>query len=229
MILQQLLNMNSFSKPFDKRIIKEIQKFCSANNPVIIHKYIPTNLHLPDLPINEGRKKASVLIPLCNKNGIPSILFTLRSSKVGTHKGQVSFPGGHLDINESYEDAAIRETYEELGDNIGEIKILGSLQTVFSQTGTLVTPILGFLENDIDNLQHFNPNVDEVDRIFTRTLETLDDKNYVTSEILQRNGSDQKIKMPVYGSNDGDERIWGLTAMVLQGALKHTIMPFLNK
>jgi 8-oxo-dGTP pyrophosphatase MutT (NUDIX family) len=219
--------MKSFAS-FDKRIINSIQKFCLANNPVIIHRAIPTNLHLPDLPINKERKKASVLIPLCNRNGIPSILFTLRSSKVGTHKGQVSFPGGHLDIDESYENAAIRETYEELGDNIGKIKIIGSLQTVYSQTGTLVTPILGFLENDVDSLQHFNPNVDEVDRIFTRSIETLDDKNYISSEILKRNDNDHKIKMPVYGSNDGDERIWGLTAMLLHGALKHTIIPFLK-
>jgi hypothetical protein len=43
------------------------------------------------LPITS--RKAAVLIPLCMFKGLPSVLFTLRSSRVSTHKNQVSFPG----------------------------------------------------------------------------------------------------------------------------------------
>mmetsp|Transcript_40143 Transcript_40143/g.65946 ORF Transcript_40143/g.65946 Transcript_40143/m.65946 type:complete len:174 (+) Transcript_40143:1-522(+) len=59
-------------------------------------------------------RHAAVLIPLCNVNGRASILFTVRTDKVSTHKGQVSFPGGHLEPGETAAAAALRETGEEL-------------------------------------------------------------------------------------------------------------------
>ncbi len=43
------------------------------------------------------------------------MLFTLRTGNVGTHKHQVSFPGGHIDGAETAEEAAVRECNEELG------------------------------------------------------------------------------------------------------------------
>lgn len=46
------------------------------------------------------------------------MLFTKRSDHVGTHKGQVSFPGGHIDAGEQPEEAALRELEEELGGGI---------------------------------------------------------------------------------------------------------------
>lgn len=40
------------------------------------------------------KRHAAILIPICvsNKNEL-SILYTLRSTKLRTHKGQISFPG----------------------------------------------------------------------------------------------------------------------------------------
>eukprot|EP01119_Soliformovum_irregulare_P018245 TRINITY_DN5554_c0_g1_i4.p1 TRINITY_DN5554_c0_g1~~TRINITY_DN5554_c0_g1_i4.p1 ORF type:complete len:131 (+),score=4.79 TRINITY_DN5554_c0_g1_i4:64-456(+) len=82
----------------------------------------------PRATLRSEHKKAGVLLPLCHprSNPVPSILFTLRSSKVGSHRGQVSFPGGKKDDNDDIMVAcAIRETEEEIGFPRGQIRVLG--------------------------------------------------------------------------------------------------------
>lgn len=189
----------------------------------------------------QSRKKAAVFIPLCHRHGIASILFTVRSNAVGTHKRQVSFPGGHIDGDEGSTQAACRETYEELGSNVGSLSIIGVCQTIPSVVGMPVTPILGFMEDDVADFEAFTPSVQEVDRVFTRTLEQLLDPEYKTYEILTRSNG-VKVRMPVFGGpvnsvcdekNDvtamapynNDERIWGLTALILDAVLQNIILP----
>jgi hypothetical protein len=55
-----------------------------------------------------GTRRAAVFIPLCNVHGAASVLFTVRSHAVGTHKGQVSFPGGHREGGERSHNTALR-------------------------------------------------------------------------------------------------------------------------
>ena len=42
------------------------------------------------------------------------VLLTRRSMHLRNHKGEISFPGGRLDEGETYEDAALREAFEEV-------------------------------------------------------------------------------------------------------------------
>ena len=58
----------------------------------------------------------------------PSILFTVRTSRVEHHKGEVSFPGGARDAeDESITYTAIRETHEEVGIAPEHVEVLGRL------------------------------------------------------------------------------------------------------
>merc|ERR1712070_152888 len=101
------------------------------------------------------KRKAAVLVPFLNLPSVGlSLLFTLRSSTVGSHKGQGSFPGGHIDLEkkETAIEAAIREFHEEVdiqGQLRGEesIKIFGVCQEVPAITGTMVTPVLAFINS----------------------------------------------------------------------------------
>lgn len=45
--------------------------------------------------------------------------------------GAWSFPGGHLEFNESWEECAIRETMEETGINIGNIHFSTATNDIF--------------------------------------------------------------------------------------------------
>lgn len=208
---------------FSSAWLQNLQRFCAlpANQRILLHPHIPKTLH----EVN-NKRKAAVLIPLCNRHGQASILFTVRTQTVSTHKGQVSFPGGHVDPNETAIEAAIRETREELGDGIGNIQVIGVAQTIPAITGTLVTPVLAYVETDLQDLQHLTPSPGEVDVIFTRTLSELTDPAYRTMQELERQGV--KYKMPVYGEQS-EHRIWGLTAMILDPILHNVVMPNMPK
>jgi 8-oxo-dGTP pyrophosphatase MutT (NUDIX family) len=62
------------------------------------------------------------------------------------HGGQISFPGGKLnDTDYSYEDCALRETYEEIGVPPESIGVLGELTPLFVYVSNfLVHPFVGF-------------------------------------------------------------------------------------
>lgn len=114
---------------------------------------------------NPTVKRASVLIPLCNVDGEASVLLTTRSQGVTHHKGEVCFPGGMADSQDtSIFDTALRETQEEIGLDPSCVEILGVLRCDWTRveaiTGTAVTPVVGFL-GDLDGVE-FNINQDEV-------------------------------------------------------------------
>lgn len=196
-----------------------ISKIASLTSNEILIRSIPRAVIKKDLKT----KLAAVLIPLCNRHGIPSIIFTVRTNTVSTHKGQVSFPGGHLEPTEDASAAAVRETKEELGDAIGQISVLGKFEAAPAVTGTLVTPVLGYVHDDISDLRHLNFSQIEVAKVFTRSFEQLLDPNYKTIQEVEWKG--KVHRMPVYGNDDGDERIWGLTAIILEAVIAEVITP----
>ena len=70
---------------FCQKWISKLQR--SINSSQLSQVQISDNIAQDLLSSQPKRKKAAVLIPMCNRHGVPSILFTLRSNSVGTHKG----------------------------------------------------------------------------------------------------------------------------------------------
>lgn len=230
---------------FHAQWLNRIVRLCTENPRILITSAISRSLHE-----SKSARQAAVLIPLCNRNGEASIIYTLRSDKVGTHKGQVSFPGGHLDGDETPIEAAIREFYEELFVNTDisllrkpiceviqdkndpfqqyhtkDLRILGVCQTIPAITGTLVTPVIAYYNHDVKDLGVFNKNEREVDTIFTRRIEDLISPEFVEYEMLSRRG--EAFRFPVYGAKT-EHRIWGLTAIVTSGVLQNAIVPTMS-
>lgn len=212
--------------PFSPAWLQRIQFSCARaeGGRVTILPSILDDLLEKNALREKPKRTAAVLIPLCNRNGISSLIFTQRTDDVSTHKGQVSFPGGHVEAGETMIDAAIRECYEELGNNIGNISILGVCQTIPAITGTLVTPVIGFIDRDVADFEHFEPSPGEVKKVFSHTVEELLSPGFRTQQVHERNGI--KWQMPVYNES-ADTRIWGLTAMILEGVLGASIYPTL--
>ena len=153
-------------------------------------------------------KKAGVLILLLkeDKDAEYKIVFTKRSTKLKTHSGEVSFPGGKWEEKDnSLYETALRESNEEINLNIENVTKLGNLNFLLSRHKIEVNPYVGYL----NKFQEFEGNF-EIDKIFTVPISFLSDSKNVTYKEFNR--KDLKVYIPswVYNGN----RIWGLTAMI---------------
>ncbi len=116
------------------------------------------------------KKEFAVLIPLIRKNDKWHVIYELRSQYI-TQPGEISFPGGRVEIGESHEEAAVRETVEELNIAEEKIEVLGELDFLVSYENITINCFLG-LVSDV-KLKDIKPNKDEVDHIFTVPLDFL--------------------------------------------------------
>jgi len=174
-------------------------------------------------------RKAAVLVPLCLKEGKPAVLFTVRSNLVSTHKGQVSFPGGHIEEGEAPPAAAVREAVEELGADLGPIRLVARCTAVPAITGTIVHPVVGFLERDVGPAPHghLDACAAEVDRIFALSLDELYDPALNPQRGDPKRG--RSGRWPVFLGDPGGAEVWGLTAFILRAVLHDLVTPLRPK
>ena len=100
----------------------------------------------------------------------PTILFIQRTQEVSKHKGEIAFPGGGLEESESFIDAALRETQEEIGILADSVEVCGAMDDVFSVTSYVVTPVVGLLQSPPSD---FQKQEFEIHRIFEVPLDHL--------------------------------------------------------
>ena len=99
------------------------------------------------IPQPESYRAASVLIPLVNHAEGLAVLLTQRTDDMPSHAGQIAFPGGRQQAEDSDAVAtALRETEEEVGLAADRIEILGELADYETVTGYRVTPVVGWVE-----------------------------------------------------------------------------------
>ncbi len=157
-----------------------------------------------DIAVPERLKCAAVLVPLLWADDQWNLLFTRRTERVESHKGQVSFPGGGCDEGETTpEQTALREAWEEIGLDPKRVRILGHLANMITITSFHVTPVVGVIEWPAVFIvgQH------EVERIFTIPLYWLaDTRNRWEFTMPGRNRT-----LIAYHPYDG-ELLWGATA-----------------
>ena len=115
------------------------------------------------------KRNYSVLIPIIESNNRLGIIYELRSKNLNNQPGEISFPGGEVEDNETFQEAAIRETMEELNIKRDNISIIGELDYLVSYANITIHCFLGTISGiNVDNIV---PNHDEVDHIFTVPLD----------------------------------------------------------
>mgnify|MGYP006230791863 FL=1 len=172
-------------------------------------KEITNKLESQNISESTDLPQAAVLIGMLNANNPnedTEIIYTLRSSKLSTHSGEVSFPGGKRDeIDASLEKTALREANEEIGLNANDAKFLGRLDYLVSRHNIEVNPIIFSINKE----PQFVPN-EEIEAVFTVPISFLINKKNLQKDIVEKHGKRWFVPQWQYKNF----KIWGLTAMI---------------
>ena len=153
-------------------------------------------------------RPAAVLVPVIDRPDGVTLLFTQRAAHLRDHSGQVAFPGGKVDPEDSSPvDTALREAWEEIGLESDAVRPLGYLDPYLSATGFLVVPVVGLVADDAI----LTLNRDEVDLAFEVPLRLLMDP----ARHLVRSLAWQGRTRYFYAIPHDEHLIWGVTAGIV--------------
>lgn len=155
--------------------------------------------------------KAAVLVPIVDRGGSPALVFTKRTDTVGTHRGQISFPGGRVDPDDAgFLEAALRETEEEIGLPATTVEPLGALDdTETVATQFIITPWVGLVREPIA----WRPDGHEIERVIEVPFARLADPAGVRVEHRELGGV---LREMYFWDLEGGDVVWGATARILK-------------
>ncbi|MCX5781023.1 MAG: CoA pyrophosphatase [Firmicutes bacterium] len=183
---------------------------------------------IPNILDHDRAFKNAVLLPLVEYGGETCILFEKRASNMKQQPGEICFPGGGVEDNDSGKAvAAIRETCEELGLTAEDIEVIAPLDIMVSPFNLIIYPYVGYIKD----YQRINPNPDEVDSvfyvpinfllsyqpIFTDMAFKMDVSQDYPFELIPQ-GKDYPFRQSMYPVHFflwKEHVIWGLTARIL--------------
>jgi 8-oxo-dGTP pyrophosphatase MutT (NUDIX family) len=95
---------------------------------------------------------ASVLVPLVARPQGLAVLLTRRTDHLRDHAGQISFPGGRAEPEETGDpvSTALREAREEVGLAPRHVEIIGRLPDYTTVTAYVVTPVVALIQPDFE-------------------------------------------------------------------------------
>ena len=156
--------------------------------------------------------RAAVLLGLVMREE-PMVLLTRRTAHMSTHSGQVAFPGGKVDAQDTdARHTALREAQEEVGLDPLLVQVLGELPVYITGSAFVITPVVAL----VDPRFIAEPNPDEVDQVFEVPLSFLMNpahhrRHAHVAEGLRR----EWFSMP-YRHDQQEHFIWGATAGMLR-------------
>lgn len=116
----------------------------------------------PDLMDKRG--EFSVLVPLVEGEAGLSLLYEVRARTLRSQPGEICFPGGRAEGDETPEECALRETWEELSIPPRAVHILGRLDFIAHRAGFLMHAVAAKIDREA--AEHMRPSPAEVDETF---------------------------------------------------------------
>jgi len=162
---------------------------------------------------HNNAKISAVLMLIYPKENIPHFTLIQRTAYEGTHGGQISFPGGKQEAEESLKETALRETFEEIGVESDKIQVLGEITQIYiPPSNFLVSPFIGF----VDFEPVFTREVKEVEEIIEVKISDLTDASKIKQKKIKVGKHTDKpllIDVPYFELNYNT--VWGATATIL--------------
>ena len=154
-------------------------------------------------------RPGAVMVLFYKKNGTLYFPLIERSAYDGVHAGQISFPGGKMDLSDhDLEQTALRETEEEIGIPSSKIQILGKLSELYIIASNFnVLPVVGYIDEPFS----FKKDDHEVASIVEANVADLLNDEVQKQTVLQV--SNYIIDAPYFDING--HVVWGATAMML--------------
>jgi 8-oxo-dGTP pyrophosphatase MutT (NUDIX family) len=162
---------------------------------------------MPETP--GSPRQGGVLILLYEKLGQTHLVLTRRRDDLQSHAGQISFPGGRREADETIQMTAFREAHEEVGVHPGELDFLGRLSSLYIPPSDYeVHPFVAWYKN---GLPIFIPQVTEVAEVLEVPLSLLLDPATRVVEKWELRGFELDVPFYLVGRH----KVWGATAMML--------------
>lgn len=163
---------------------------------------------IPKALRSEAGRPSAVLVGLTLRDSVWQVIMTERSHHLAHHAGQISFPGGKVDPEDtSLVATALREADEEVALSPSSVDVIGGLDPVASPAGFVVQPVVGLV--DPDAVLQAAP--DEVAQILVLPLADLVDPLRHRCDSYIREGS----RREVWVIDHEEHYIWGLSAAIL--------------
>ena len=166
-----------------------------------------------------GRKvrPAGVLILLIQRGEALNVVLTQRTAHLHDHAGQISFPGGRYEPEDTDIVAtALRESFEEIGTESQQIHVIGSLPNYVTVTAYEITPVVA-----TSPPQTFTCDPFEVaDAFEVPLLHLLDDANWRLDSFLREGQRREYWAVPYK-----ERYIWGATAGMLRTFREVLLLP----
>ncbi len=205
--------------------------------------------NLPKHPNVLGRHRffnSAVLIPLVKIKGEYNLIFQKRAAHI-RQGGDICFPGGRFEmgIDKDFKDTALRETFEELGIEKKDIKVLGQLDTYVAPIGTVIESFVARVKKKAyKNMKIDSNEVEKTLVIPIKFFKEHEPEEYTLSHEIQpyriNENGEKEILFPVeelglpdtYKKPWGNKRhkiwvykydgevIWGITSVIIKDLLE---------
>ncbi|QFZ55198.1 CoA pyrophosphatase [Oceanihabitans sp. IOP_32] len=202
------MNFDDFLKSISK--IENIQLPAEASQFKMVPPFRQELLQQQKKATKNAKKAGVLALFYPNANKDTTLVLILRKTYKGVHSAQIGFPGGRLEnTDKSLQDAAVRETFEEIGVPRQHIKVVKQLSEIYIPPSNFyVQPFMGVSQTT----PIFIKEEKEVEAIIEVDLQHfLDDKSIITKTVSA--SYSKNVEVPAFHLSN--HVVWGATAMML--------------